>query len=508
MGRKIILLSDGTGNGAAKRNKTNVWRLYDALDLHQPDQFAFYDDGVGSQEFLPLKLLGGAFGYGLKRNVCQLYKFLCYNYQPGDRIYMFGFSRGAFTIRMLVGMIEHCGICTGVEDDQELERIARQNYNAFRSKFDSGFLTRLIRKKYGVEKPEREGHKPEIEFLGLWDTVDAYGLPIDKLALFWDKLVYPLYFPEYTLWDKVKKACHALSVDDERKTFHPVLWDESKESVGNRIEQVWFPGVHSDVGGGYPEYTMALVTLDWMISKVEASCDPEVEEEGLCFIESRRMEIHCHSDWHGKQHDSRAMFGAYYRYSPREIDKLCNDRQNKIHIRKPKIHRSVFERIAGNVMPYAPIGIPVDYEVIGFDDNTRFCETDDERQKRYAAMSKVKPVVAARKWLHLTMVITTLIYLISPGYKWVPYLRKLQSSYNKGLLDWLLAGIMKILPDFVAPWIQVLRDWPWFLYLLLILFSCFFFLKSRAYRKTQLLANKAWGRLKSKGKCDHDNELS
>jgi len=79
MGRNIILLSGGTGNGAAKQNKTNVWRLYDALDLHQRDQFAFYDDGVGVQEFLPVKLLGGAFGYGLKRNVRQLYKFLCNN---------------------------------------------------------------------------------------------------------------------------------------------------------------------------------------------------------------------------------------------------------------------------------------------------------------------------------------------------------------------------------------------------------------------------------------------
>lgn len=98
MSKNIILLSDGTGNGAAKRNKTNVRRLYEALDLHRVDQVAFYDDGVGSQEFLPLKIIGGAVGWGLKRNVRELYKFLCRNYREGDRIYLFGFSRGAFTV--------------------------------------------------------------------------------------------------------------------------------------------------------------------------------------------------------------------------------------------------------------------------------------------------------------------------------------------------------------------------------------------------------------------------
>ena len=97
--KKIVLLSDGTGNGSAKRHKTNVWRLYNALDLHRADQIAMYDDGVGSQEFLLFKLLGGAFGFGLKKNVLELYKFLCRNYsaddenQAHDKIYLFGFSR-------------------------------------------------------------------------------------------------------------------------------------------------------------------------------------------------------------------------------------------------------------------------------------------------------------------------------------------------------------------------------------------------------------------------------
>ena len=97
--KNIILLSDGTGNSAAKRHKTNVWRLYQALDLDDPDkQIAFYNDGVGSQQFLPFKLMGNAFGWGLKRNVIKLYITLCRVYNQKDKIYLFGFSRGAFTV--------------------------------------------------------------------------------------------------------------------------------------------------------------------------------------------------------------------------------------------------------------------------------------------------------------------------------------------------------------------------------------------------------------------------
>ena len=99
MPRRIVLLSDGTGNSSAKVWRTNVWRLFCALDLTSNDQIACYDDGVGSSSFKPLAILGGAFGVGLRRNVISLYKFACRNFRaPGDEIYGFGFSRGAFTL--------------------------------------------------------------------------------------------------------------------------------------------------------------------------------------------------------------------------------------------------------------------------------------------------------------------------------------------------------------------------------------------------------------------------
>ena len=114
MPKNIILLSDGTGNSASKLFKTNVWRLYQALDLSESGQtkkqIAYYDDGVGTASFKPLAILGGAFGWGLKRNVLDLYTALCRHYEPGDNIYCFGFSRGAFTIRVLIGLINNQGL--------------------------------------------------------------------------------------------------------------------------------------------------------------------------------------------------------------------------------------------------------------------------------------------------------------------------------------------------------------------------------------------------------------
>ena len=122
MAKNIVLLSDGTGNSAKAVNKTNVWRLYKALDLTEPAQVAFYDDGVGTSAFKPLKMLGGAFGLGLSLNVCNLYEFLCQNYEPGARIYLFGFSRGAFTVRLLTDFIIKCGILDRSKVAKSLEK--------------------------------------------------------------------------------------------------------------------------------------------------------------------------------------------------------------------------------------------------------------------------------------------------------------------------------------------------------------------------------------------------
>lgn len=143
MPKNIVLFSDGTGNSSAHLFKTNVWRLYQALDLAdpkvptEPRQFAYYDDGVGTSSFKPLAVLGGAIGVGLARNVRDVYAFLCRTYEPGDRIYAFGFSRGAFTIRVLVGLVMSQGLVPYEGNEADLERYAGAAYRAYRKKYDT-----------------------------------------------------------------------------------------------------------------------------------------------------------------------------------------------------------------------------------------------------------------------------------------------------------------------------------------------------------------------------------
>jgi len=131
MGKRIVLLSDGTGNAAGKVWRTNVWRTFQSLDLKTSDQIAIYDDGVGTSSFKPLAILGGVFGWGLKRNVLNLYKFLCRNYRDGDKIYAFGFSRGAFTIRIVIGLVLNQGLVK-FANETELDKKARAAYRAYR----------------------------------------------------------------------------------------------------------------------------------------------------------------------------------------------------------------------------------------------------------------------------------------------------------------------------------------------------------------------------------------
>ena len=132
MGRRIVLLSDGTGNSAAKVWRTNVWRVFESIDLSGSDQVAFYDDGVGTSSFKPLAILGGACGYGLKRNVMDIYKFACRNYRnKDDEIYGFGFSRGAFTMRIVAGLIIEQGLVWRPRRPSCTARLAAA-YRAFR----------------------------------------------------------------------------------------------------------------------------------------------------------------------------------------------------------------------------------------------------------------------------------------------------------------------------------------------------------------------------------------
>ena len=407
--KRIILLSDGTGNSAGKVWRTNVWRTFESLDLTSSQQIAFYDDGVGTSSFKPFAILGGAFGFGLKRNVLDIYKFACRNYcshldylaleaaaakaqkreerygpWQSDDIFAFGFSRGAFTIRVVNGLICEQGLVS-YQTEEELDRKVATAYRAhraecFKSRFQIEWVFRKLRNLFVSAEHDKTQHPVDhIAFLGLWDTVAAYGLPVDEMTRGVSRYLWPLELPDRQLNPLVRKACHALSLDDERTTFHPLLWDESLEPVttgtrgtdAERISQVWFAGVHSNVGGGYPDNSLAHVSLTWILS--------EAKRRGLTLKEApdadpdafKRVRSTQNKD--GRIYDSRNGLSGYYRYGPRSVAALSDtrysdDKRDCVKIAMPKIHQSVFERIAVDAHLYAPVGLPPAYEILTYDE--------------------------------------------------------------------------------------------------------------------------------------------
>lgn len=341
-------------------------------------------------------------------------------------------------MRLLAGMISSKGLYTP-QPATDLRRIVRRLFNAYRVSGRRGWLSWPFLWWRSRGAPDT-GEPPEIEFIGVWDTVEAYGFPIDEVSKLWDRLVYPLRFGNQTLPCNVKRACQALAVDEERLSFYPVLWDEepenppganstrralataseflrkllfpvatghskvTKKSAGEGkytgIEQVWFPGVHADVGGGYAMNNLSLVSLDWMMSKVERSL---ARPDGLRFFSSTRDEYVRRCDWHAKQHDSRSGLAAYYRYKPRDIGRICDGRR----IATPSLHRSVVERIREGVVPYSPTSLPETYKVASTRGRMKWksqYETGPESKRREKAMDAALDMVFWRRWLHFAFV--------------------------------------------------------------------------------------------------------
>lgn len=382
MAKNIVLCSDGTGNQDIKNRGTNVFKLYEAVDIqgHKrkgvTQQVAFYDDGVGTANAFA-RVVGGAFGWGFSHNVKKMYRELVNVYEPGDRIFLFGFSRGAYTVRALAGFIQYCGVLDSSyysgQPREELTNKIIENWNefskaAFKHADDKERRGKIPSQEevdaewQATKKRRRDNHAVEpdkeldIAFIGVWDTVGAIAAPFDEVRNLISRYIQPIWFADNTLGHEVARACHALALDEERRTFHPELWNE-RGGAETRIKQVWFAGVHSNVGGGYPKQGMSLVTLDWMMN--------EASKEGLRFIRTDLHFAHKHLDVHDKMYDSRSGLAVYYRWSPRDLNELCEEHK----IVAPKIHVSVFERIANGtngtngIDSYSPGNLPFDLEV-------------------------------------------------------------------------------------------------------------------------------------------------
>ncbi|WP_457594561.1 DUF2235 domain-containing protein [Hydrogenimonas sp.] len=337
--RNLIVCADGTWNTPEQKENdipipTNVVKIHNcvaSVDSEGNEQLRYYHPGVGTDGTWWEKLAGGAVGVGLSKNIRSAYKWLCANYRPGDRIFLFGFSRGAYTVRSLAGMIGRCGLLdlSGLEDDELWSRV--------KSAYDQGYRKRKERKEWGkgwAFHPEEEikcedGTKKRvvpIHFLGVWDTVGALGVPNNLAILNLLDNINKYAFHDTALGCNVVHARHAVAIDEKRASFSPTLWSDTEKR--KRVKQVWFPGVHANVGGGYVDTGLSDIALKWMIE--------EAQKAGLAFREEMVKQIHPYTL--GILYDSMDGVFKHLRAAPRSIPPIVKKNSGK------SVHPSALER--------------------------------------------------------------------------------------------------------------------------------------------------------------------
>ncbi len=333
MGKNIVIFSDGTGQIGGKNYNTNVYKLFNMVEDRTKRQVAFYDPGLGTDWH---RITGNVFGRGFSKNLMDCYHFIFQNFEAEDEVYLFGFSRGAATVRSLSGFIHLFGILPKCRED--LLREAFQIYQ----------ITNEDKRKDAAEAFIARNHTMwcKIKFLGVWDTVAALGLPTKILSVFFDK-VFPSRFHSFKLSDSVTYARQALSIDDERKTFHPILWDPLEKSDSeDRMKQVWFCGVHTDVGGGYKEVELSNIALRWMVQEATAK-GLLLYKEGACY-KKYKQEI---EDANGVMHNEQSGFpGTMFKRMQRSWDVSKHG--------NPCIHASVKARTKNNSNQDTPTYTP------------------------------------------------------------------------------------------------------------------------------------------------------
>lgn len=307
MGRNICIFSDGTGQGGSTDNKvnTNVFRLFQAAQRADPSgerQVSFYDPGLGSASDAPYgwarwlqNKLSQATGLGISRNIKDCYDALIRLHAPGDRVLLFGFSRGAYTVRSLGGVLKLCGIPRHgpagepLAEDENGRRAAVEEAVEKVYKIYGDEAARRERLARGEIFRQRYGSDPTAPwFVGVWDTVRALGLPGTG-----DIFIWRHEFHDATLDPRVFRARQALAIDEARDAYAPHLWDEASETEPDRIRQVWFAGAHSDVGGGYADHGLADLTLAWMMQEAAALPHPLlIDLTGFAFAPDPKARQH------------------------------------------------------------------------------------------------------------------------------------------------------------------------------------------------------------------------
>jgi len=316
----IIICCDGTGNEYGKNN-TNVVNMF-SLANRTSSQTTFYDPGVGTggweyeeeSGFLKAKA-DLATGHGLQKNVLDAYRYLMSHYKEGDKIFLFGFSRGAFTVRSLGGMLHKCGLLEPGSDN--LVEYASKIYNTKGNQsIASGFKDTFSR-------------SCPVHFIGVWDTVESLIMNAGKK------------FHDTCLNSEVSFGYQAISIDEKRKDFPICMWNES-DSAGPFIEQVWFAGAYSDVGGWYDERGLSNITMQWMLQKAKTA-GLDVDDALVASMPG---------DHDDEIHESYSGFWKFRGSRARKIPEGA------------LIHKSVFDRIRNQANKYKPKNLPDDYSIV------------------------------------------------------------------------------------------------------------------------------------------------
>ena len=284
MGKNIVILSDGTGQvgGKTEGRNSNVYKLFNMLEDRTDDQIVFYDPGVGTGL---RKVTGNAGGMGISHNIKEAYAFLVQHFQADDQIYLIGFSRGAATVRSLSSFIHHFGILPRSRPD-----LIKKAYSVYKKRSKQPLNDRA---KEFVGRHHTMWTR--IRFIGCYDTVAALGLPWTPASVVLDRIPFFQHrFHDLRLCPSVESAAQALAIDDERKTFHPLLWDPETLDY-QRVHQVWFTGMHTDVGGGYPEHGLSDIALVWLMEqgvnsgiKIYAGHEVEIVEDATDMMHDSR----------------------------------------------------------------------------------------------------------------------------------------------------------------------------------------------------------------------------
>ncbi|KAL0265059.1 hypothetical protein SLS55_001017 [Diplodia seriata] len=284
------MVNNGMANGelAVPSNVTRISRAIKPMSKDRIPQIVYYHFGVGSRGNVVNRVISGSTGGGLEENVREAYSFLSNNYSPGDEIYLIGFSRGAFTARSIAGLIDQIGVLTkkglgafvAIFDDVQHRR--DRSYKdrnpdipfpnkpnasdpAYRHELEARGMTTL-----GVR----------VKAIGVWDTVGSLGAP--RVGWLTRVGLQPMQSREMSFFDTklancVDYAFQALALDERRASFAPALWEKPRDNTRTVLRQVWFPGVHSNVGGGYDDQQLANVTLAWMVSQLQPFLDFKVK---------------------------------------------------------------------------------------------------------------------------------------------------------------------------------------------------------------------------------------